>query len=156
MPEAVAPDWPLCCDNKLKLVVSCFSLSLFCVCVCARARVIRGILNIPPVCIAATQLLIKFPATNSRQHNDICMTMAAPPSLCHSEVVEPPHLSSLCLSFQSFRIAYWECICGLIGVPVCVSLQVITRTKTRTFILLRFNQFFSTIGPVGVFTLNGY
>lgn len=44
------------------------------VCVC----VIRSILNIPPVCISATQLLIKFPATNSRQHNDICITMAAP------------------------------------------------------------------------------
>lgn len=71
----------------------------------ASVCVIWSILNIPPVCIMATQLLIKFPATNSRRHNDICITM--PPSLCHSEVVKPlPHLSSLFLSFQSFRIAY--------------------------------------------------
>lgn len=63
------------CGNKLKLVMNWnVFLSVFSLCLC----VIRGILSIPPVCITATQLLIKFPATNSRQHNDICITKAAP------------------------------------------------------------------------------
>lgn len=81
-----------------------FSLSTPCVCVC----VISSILNIPPVCIAATQLLIKFPATNSRQGDDICITIGPPPSpllaqpLSSRDSSSPPSLSSLFLSFTEF------------------------------------------------------
>lgn len=58
-----------------------------CLCVC----VITGILYIPPVCIVATQLLIKFPATNSRQGSDICITMTIPSPLQVAGITGAPH-----------------------------------------------------------------
>lgn len=81
-----ATDWPSHSGNKLKLVVKwIFFQSVSSICLCH-----HNILNIPPVCIVATQRLIKCPATNGRQGSDICITKTDPP-LFQSNIVAAPH-----------------------------------------------------------------